>query len=185
MRPLGWLFALALMLAAASTKTRRHPAFNSDSTPKPRRIRRPMSAWVIWTATATSTSSSPKAGTIYVDKVLLNDGKGHFVTSDLGTAPIAPTPQQLADLDSDGSRRRHQQQQLIKSLLQRRRPVLIGGHGAFRVVDGNAAIADMNGDGGLTSSQPIDQDPAIVFERRARKLSNPCIPIPPNQRRRS
>ena len=37
----------------------------------------------------------------YVDKVLLNDGKGHFVTSDLGTAADRTYTAALADLDGD------------------------------------------------------------------------------------
>src|SRR6478735_1486167 len=38
----------------------------------------------------------------YVDKVLLNDGKGHFVTSDLGSTADRTYTAALADLDGDG-----------------------------------------------------------------------------------
>src|SRR5919112_3753811 len=37
----------------------------------------------------------------YVDKILLNDGKGHFVTSDLGPTADRTYTAALADLDGD------------------------------------------------------------------------------------
>jgi hypothetical protein len=86
MRHLSWLFALAFLLPAAGMQdTRALPDFTTaihlETTSDP--------------SANVSMSDLDRDGDLdivlvkgrhdpYVDKVLLNDGKGHFVTSDLG-----------------------------------------------------------------------------------------------------
>src|SRR5215510_1691948 len=103
MRPLSWFVSLALMLPGAQgPDTRALPHFS--------------------TAIRLETTSDPSANVSmgdldgdgdldivlakgrhdpYVDKVLLNDGKGHFVTSDLGTTADRTYTAALVDLDDD------------------------------------------------------------------------------------
>src|SRR6185436_7734730 len=103
MRPNNWLFALVFVLAAASTQ-------NAPILPR--------FTIAIQLETTSDPSANVSMGDLdgdgdldivlakgrhdpYVDKVLLNDGKGHFITSDLGPAADRTYTAALADLDGD------------------------------------------------------------------------------------
>jgi hypothetical protein len=88
----------------------------------------------------------------YVDKVLLNDGKGHFATSDLGPTADRTYTAALADLDGDGDL----DVVVSNDAPDRKLLYLNDGKGRFTVAGTwgdsqwstrNAAIADLNGDG--------------------------------------
>jgi VCBS repeat protein len=184
MRVIGWLFAL--VLAAATMQ-------NAPALPR------------FTTAIPLETTSDPSANVSmgdldgdgdldivlakgrhdpYVDKVLLNDGKGHFVTSDLGPTADRTYTAALADLDGD------QDLDVVVSNDAPDRKLLYfnDGKGRFLVAGTwgdpkwstrNAAIADLNGDGRpdvIAANRP-GPSYACLNDGRGRLIS-PCIPIP-------
>jgi hypothetical protein len=186
MRPFSCLFSLAFVLAAASTQ-------NAPT--------RPRFSTAIQLEATSDPSANVSMGDLdgdgdldivlakgrhepYVDKVLLNDGKGHFVTSDLGPTADRTYTAALADLDRDGD---------LDVVISNDAPdkkllYFNDGKGRFSVagtwgVPGwstrNAAIADLNGDGRpdvIAANRP-GPSYACLNDGRGRLLS-PCAPIP-------
>jgi hypothetical protein len=186
MRPFNWLFPLAFVLAAASTQ-------NAPT--------RPRFSTAIQLEATSDPSANVSMGDLdgdgdldivlakgrhepYVDKVLLNDGKAHFVTSDLGPTADRTYTAALADLDRDGD---------LDVVISNDAPdkkllYFNDGKGRFSVagtwgVPGwstrNAAIADLNGDGRpdvIAANRP-GPSYACLNDGRGRLLS-PCVPIP-------
>ena len=186
MRTLSFLVALALLLPVASVQdTRALPQFT--------------------TAIQLDTTSDPSANVSmgdldgdgdldivlakgrhdpYVDKVLLNDGKGHFVTSDLGSTADRTYTAALADLDGDGDL------DVVVSNDAPDRKLLYfnDGKGRFTVAatwgdpkwaTRNAAIADLNGDGRPDVIAANRPGPSYAcLNDRGGGLVSPCIPIP-------
>jgi hypothetical protein len=186
MRPLNWLFALAFVLAAASTQ-------NAPT--------RPRFSTTIQLEATSDPSANVSMGDLdgdgdldivlakgrhdpYVDKVLLNDGKGHFVTSDLGPTADRTYTAALADLDGDGD---------LDVVISNDAPdkkllYFNDGKGRFSVAGTwgvpewstrNAATADLNGDGRPDVIAANRPGPSYVCLNDGRgRLLNPCLPIP-------
>jgi hypothetical protein len=186
MRALGSLFAFAFALSGPSTHdTRALPRFT--------------------TAIELESTSDPSANVSigdldgdgdldiilakgrhdpYVDKVLLNDGKGHFTTSDLGPAADRSYTAALADLDGDGDL-----DVIISNDAPDRKLIYFNdGRGRFSVAGTwgvpewstrNAAIADLNGDGRPDVIAANRPGPSYVClnDGRAQLLMR-CIAIP-------
>lgn len=120
----------------------------------------------------------------YVDKVLLNDGGGHFVTSDLGPTADRTYTAALADLDGDGDL------DIVVSNDTPDRKLLYfnDGKGRFTVAGTwgdpkwstrNAAIADLNGDGRPDIVAANRPGPSYVcLNDGSGRFESPCIPIP-------
>lgn len=119
-----------------------------------------------------------------LDRVLLNDGKGKFVTKDLGTAPDRTYSAGLADLDGDGD---------LDAVISNDQPdskliYLNDGKAQFRVAGTwgapgwstrNAAVADLNGDGKPDVIAANRPGPSYVcLNDGAGGFAKPCIPIP-------
>src|SRR5918994_6132839 len=88
-----------------------------------------------------------------VDRVLLNDGKGNFVASDLGPADRTYTAA-LADLDGDGdldvlTSNDTPDRKLVYLNDGKGRFTVAGTWGVAEWSTRNAAVADLNGDGKL------------------------------------
>ena len=185
MRPLNWFFALAFVAAASAQDAPTRPRFS--------------------TAIQLEATSDPSANVSmgdldgdgdldivlakgrhepYVDKVLLNDGKGHFVTSDLGPTADRTYTAALADLDGDGD---------LDVVISNDAPdkkllYFNDGKGRFSVAGTwgvpewstrNAAIADLNGDGRPDVIAANRPGPSYVCLNDGRgRLLSPCIPIP-------
>jgi hypothetical protein len=186
MRPLNWLFALAFVLTVASVQdTPALPHFT--------------------TAIQLDTTSDPSANVSmgdldgdadldivlakgrhdpFVDKVLLNDGKGHFVTSDLGPTADRTYTAALADLDGDGDldivvSNDAPDQKILYFNDGKGRFTVAGTWGDPKWSTRNAAIADLNGDGRpdvIAANRP-GPSYACLNDGRGRLVS-PCIPIP-------
>jgi hypothetical protein len=186
MRPLSWLVALALLLPSARMQdTRALPHFTTS----------------IQLETTSDPSANVSVGDLdgdgdldivlakgrhdpYVDKVLLNDGKGHFVTSDLGPTADRTYTAALADLDGDGDL------DVVVSNDAPDRKLLYfnDGKGRFAVAGTwgdpkwstrNAAIADLNGDGRPDVIAANRPGPSYVCLNDGHgKLLSPCIAIP-------
>ena len=186
MRPLGWFFAFAVVLPGAKTQdTHALPRFT--------------------TAIELESTSDPSANVSmgdldgdgdldivlakgrhdpYIDKVLLNDGRGHFTTSDLGAAADRSYTAALADLDGDGDL----DVVISNDAPDRKLLYMNDGRGRFSVggtwgvpewPTRNAAIADLNGDGRPDVIAANRPGPSYVCLNDGRgRLSTPCIPIP-------
>ena len=120
----------------------------------------------------------------YVDKVLLNDGKGHFVTSDLGPTADRTYTAALVDLDGD----RDLDVVISNDAPDKKLLYFNDGKGRFSVSGTwgdpkwstrNAAIADLNGDGRPDVIAANRPGPSYVCLNDGRgQLVNPCIAIP-------
>jgi VCBS repeat protein len=184
MRVIGWLFAL--VLAAATMQ-------NAPARPR------------FTTAIPLETTSDPSANVSmgdldgdgdldivlakgrhdpYVDKVLLNDGKGHFVASDLGPTADRTYTAALADLDGD----RDLDVVISNDAPDKKLLYFNDGKGRFSVAGTwgdpkwstrNAAIADLNGDGRPDVIAANRPGPSYVCLNDGHgQLLNPCIAIP-------
>jgi FG-GAP-like repeat len=186
MRPLGWLVAFALVLPGVHAQdTRALPHFT--------------------TALQLDTTSDPSANVSigdldgdgdldivlakgrhdpFVDKVLLNDGKGHFVTSDLGPTADRTYTAALADLDGD----RDLDVVVSNDIPDNKLLYFNDGKGRFSVAGTwgdaewstrNAAIADLNSDGRPDVIAANRPGPSYACLNDGHgKLLNPCIAIP-------
>jgi hypothetical protein len=120
----------------------------------------------------------------YVDKVLLNDGKGHFVTSDLGPTADRTYTAALADLDGDGDldivvSNDSPDKKLLYFNDGKARFTIAGTWGDPQWSTRNAAIADLNGDGRPDVIAANRPGPSYVCLNDGRgQLKSPCIPIP-------
>ena len=186
MRPLSWFVALAFLLPAARMQdTRALPHFT--------------------TAIQLETTSDPSANVSigdldgdgdldivlakgrhdpYVDKVLLNDGKGHFVTSDLGPTADRTYTAALVDLDGDGDldvvvSNDAPDQKLLYFNDGKGRFTVAGTWGDPKWSTRNAAIADLNGDGRPDVIAANRPGPSYVCLNDGHgQLLSPCIAIP-------
>ena len=119
-----------------------------------------------------------------LDRVLLNDGKGAFVVSDLGPTPDRTYTAALADVDGDGD---------LDVLTSNDRPDkklvhLNDGKGRFTVggtwgvpewSTRNAAVADLNGDGKADVIAANRPGPSFACLNDGQgRFSSSCIPIP-------
>jgi hypothetical protein len=186
MRPLTCSVTLALALAAAGTQ-------NAPALPR------------LSTAIQLETTADPSANVSmgdldgdgdldivlakgrhdpYVDKVLLNDGKGHFVTSDLGSTADRTYTAALADLDVDGDldvvvSNDAPDQKLLYFNDGKGRFTVAGTWGDPKWSTRNAAIADLNGDGRPDVIAANRPGPSYACLNDGHgKLVNPCVPIP-------
>jgi hypothetical protein len=120
----------------------------------------------------------------YVDKVLLNDGNGHFVTSDLGPTADRTYTAALADLDGDRDldvviSNDTPDQKLLYFNDGKGRFTVAGTWGDPKWSTRNAAIADLNGDGRPDVIAANRPGPSYVCLNDGHgKLLNPCIAIP-------
>ena len=185
MRPLSWLVALVFVLPGASAQdTRALPHFTTaiqlETTPDP--------------SANVSMGDLDGDGDLdivlakgrhdpYVDKVLLNDGKARFVTSDLGPTADRTYTAALADLDGDGDL----DVVISNDAPDRKLLYFNDGKGRFSVAGSwgdpkwstrNAAIADVNGDGRPDVVAANRPGPSYVCLNDGRgRLLNPCITI--------
>jgi FG-GAP-like repeat len=120
----------------------------------------------------------------YVDKVLLNDGKAHFVTADLGSTADRTYTAALADLDGDGDldvvvSNDAPDRKLLYFNDGKGRFTVSGTWGDPKWSTRNAAIADLNGDGRPDVIAANRPGPSYVCLNDGRgRLVSPCIPIP-------
>src|SRR5215204_4335454 len=119
-----------------------------------------------------------------LDRVLINDGKGHFTASDLGPTADRTYTAALADLDGD-----HDLDVLTSNDAPDRKLVYLNdGKGRFTVAGTwgvaewstrNAAVADLNGDGKIDVIAANRPGPSFVcLNDGAGRFSASCIPIP-------
>src|SRR5215213_8261326 len=119
-----------------------------------------------------------------LDRVLMNDGKGHFTASDLGPTADRTYTAALADLDGDGD---------LDVLTSNDTPdkklvYLNDGKGRFTVAGTwgvpewstrNAAVADLNGDGTLDVIAANRPGPSFVCLNQGNgRFTSACIPSP-------
>jgi hypothetical protein len=119
-----------------------------------------------------------------LDRVLINDGKGHFVASDLGPIADRTYTAALADLDRDGD---------LDVLTSNDSPdkklvYLNNGKGQFSVAGTwgapewstrNASVADLNGDGNVDVVAANRPGPSFVcLNQGGGRFTSPCIAIP-------
>ena len=119
-----------------------------------------------------------------LDRVLLNDGKGGFVASDLGPTADRTYTAALADLDGDGD---------LDVLTSNDTPdkklvYLNDGKGRFTVAGTwgvpewstrNAAVADLNGDGRIDVIAANRPGPSFVcLNQGGGRFASDCISIP-------
>src|SRR5512132_2228163 len=120
----------------------------------------------------------------YVDKVLLNDGTGHFVVSDLGPTADRTYTAALTDLDGD----RDLDVVVSNDAPDRKLLYVNDGKGRFSIAGTwgdpkwstrNAAIADLNGDGRPDVIAANRPGPSYVCLNDGHGgLSSSCVPIP-------
>ena len=120
----------------------------------------------------------------FVDKVLLNDGKGHFVTSDLGPTADRTYTAALADFDGDGDldvvvSNDSPDKKLLYFNDGKGRFAVAGTWGDPKWSTRNAAIADLNGDGRPDVIAANRPGPSYVCLNDGHgQLVSPCVPIP-------
>src|SRR5688572_18697908 len=118
-----------------------------------------------------------------LDRVLLNNGKGAFVASDLGPTADRTYTAALADLDGDGDL-----DVLTSNDTPDKKLVYINdGKGRFTVTGTwgvpewstrNAAVADLNGDGEIDVIAANRPGPSFVCLNEGGRFTRSCIPIP-------
>lgn len=119
-----------------------------------------------------------------IDRVLLNDGRGGFVASDLGPTADRTYTAALADLDGD----RDLDVITSNDTPDKKLVYLNTGKGQFTVAGTwgvaewstrNAALADLNGDGRPDVIAANRPGPSFVcLNDGSGRFASPCIPIP-------
>ena len=119
-----------------------------------------------------------------IDRVLLNDGRGGFVASDLGPTADRTYTAALADLDGD----RDLDVITSNDTPDKKLVYLNNGKGQFTVAGTwgvaewstrNAAVADLNGDGRIDIIAANRPGPSFVcLNDGGGRFTSPCIPIP-------
>src|SRR5215204_770761 len=119
-----------------------------------------------------------------LDRVLLNDGTGHFTASDLGPIADRTYTAALADLDGDGdldvlTSNDTPDQKLVYLNDGKGRFTVAGTWGVGAWSTRNAAIADLNGDGRPDVIAANRPGPSFVcLNQGGGRFAGDCIPIP-------
>jgi hypothetical protein len=119
-----------------------------------------------------------------LDRVLLNDGKGHFSASDLGPIADRTYTAALADLDGDGdldvlTSNDTPDRKLVYLNDGKGRFTIAGTWGVPKWETRNAAVADFNGDGKIDVVAANRPGPSFVcLSEGGGHFSSNCIPIP-------
>ena len=119
-----------------------------------------------------------------LDRVLLNDGKGGFVASDLGPTADRTYTAALADLDGDGdldvlTSNDTPDRKLVYLNNGKGRFTVAGTWGVAEWSTRNAAVADLNGDGKADVIAANRPGPSFVcLNQGAGRFATDCIPIP-------
>src|SRR4026207_2187245 len=119
-----------------------------------------------------------------LDRVLINDGKGGFVGSDLGPTPDRTYTAALADLDGDGdldvlTSNDTPDRKLVYLNDGKGRFTVAGTWGVAEWSTRNAAVADLNGDGKVDVIAANRPGPSFVcLNEGGGRFSANCIKIP-------
>lgn len=119
-----------------------------------------------------------------LDRVLLNDGKGHFTSADLGPVPDRTYTAAIADLDSDGdldilTSNDTPDRKLVYTNDGKGRFTIAGTWGVPEWSTRNAAVADVNGDGKIDVIAANRPGPSFVcLNDGGGRFTASCIPIP-------
>jgi VCBS repeat protein len=120
----------------------------------------------------------------FVDKVLLNDGRGRFTTSDLGPIADRTYTAALADLDGDGdldvvTSNDRPDKKLVYLNDGKAHFTIAGTWGEPEWSTRNAALADLNGDRRVDIIAANRPGPSYVcLNAGGGRFAAPCIPIP-------
>jgi hypothetical protein len=118
------------------------------------------------------------------DRVLLNDGKGGFVASDLGPTADRTYTAALADIDNDGdldvlTSNDTPDNKLVYLNNGKAHFAVAGTWGVARWSTRNAAVADLNGDGKVDIIAANRPGPSFVcLNQGGGRFATDCIPIP-------
>ena len=119
-----------------------------------------------------------------LDRVLLNDGKGGFVASDLGPTADRTYTAALADVDGDGdldvlTSNDTPDRKLVYLNNGKGRFTVAGTWGVAEWSTRNAAVADLNGDGKVDVIAANRPGPSFVcLNQGAGRFATDCIGIP-------
>src|SRR6187431_581862 len=119
-----------------------------------------------------------------LDRVLINDGKGGFVATDLGPTPDRTYTAALADLDGDGdldvlTSNDTPDQKLVYLNDGKGRFTVAGTWGVAAWSTRNAAVADLNGDGRVDVIAANRPGPSFVcLNLGGGRFATDCISIP-------
>jgi hypothetical protein len=122
-----------------------------------------------------------------LDRVLLNDGKGHFSASDLGPIADRTYTAALADLDGDGdldvlTSNDTPDRKLVYLNDGKGRFTIAGTWGVPKWETRNAAVADFNGDGKIDVVAANRPGPSFVcLNEGGGRFSSNCITITPEK----
>jgi hypothetical protein len=119
-----------------------------------------------------------------LDRVLLNDGKAVFTSSNLGPTPDRTYTAALADVDGDGdldvlTSNDTPDKKLVHLNDGHARFTAAGSWGMAEWATRNAAVADLNGDGKVDVIAANRPGPSFVCLNEGRgRFASACIPIP-------
>ena len=119
-----------------------------------------------------------------LDRVLINDGKGGFVASDLGPTPDRTYTAALADLDGDGdldvlTSNDTPDRKLVYLNDGKGRFTVAGTWGVAEWSTRNATVADLNGDGRVDVIAANRPGPSFAcLNQGGGRFANDCIRIP-------
>ena len=119
-----------------------------------------------------------------LDRVLINDGKGGFVASDLGPTPDRTYTAALADLDGDGdldvlTSNDTPDKKLVYLNDGKGRFTVAGTWGVAEWSTRNATVADLNGDGRIDVIAANRPGPSFAcLNQGGGRFASDCIKIP-------